>query len=113
MYFSKFLEISQLRSGSIASLRLLWPLIGKCHRLQITYMCLYDSRIISDRITGFLPQVTCEGQVIGAIVAETQTEAQRAAKAVKVQYEELEPIITIEVTYALMYIVSTYFKYYL
>ena len=60
-------------------------------------MCLYESRIISDRVTGFLPQVTCEGQVIGAIVAETQTEAQRAAKAVKVQYEELEPIITIEV----------------
>ena len=38
-----------------------------------------------------------QGQVIGAIVAEDQLIAQRAAKAVMVEYEELEPIITIEV----------------
>ena len=37
------------------------------------------------------------GQVIGAVVADTQVHAQRAAKAVKVVYEELEPIITIKV----------------
>ena len=42
-------------------------------------------------------QVLCQGQIIGAIVAETQVQAQRAAKCVKVQYEELEPIITIQV----------------
>lgn len=42
-------------------------------------------------------KVTSQGQVIGAIVAETQIIAQRAAKAVKVVYEELQPIIiTIE-----------------
>ena len=44
-------------------------------------------------------QVTCVGQVIGAVLADTQFHAQLAAKAVKVQYEELKPIITIEVRY--------------
>ena len=37
------------------------------------------------------------GQVIGIIVAETQPLAQRAAKAVKIAYEDLPSIITIEV----------------
>lgn len=37
------------------------------------------------------------GQVIGAVVADTQVHAQRAAKVVKVEYEELEPVITIKV----------------
>lgn len=41
-------------------------------------------------------KVTCVGQVIGAIVAETQAQAQRAAKMVKITYEELPRIITIE-----------------
>lgn len=41
--------------------------------------------------------VTSQGQTIGAIVAETQTIAQRAARMVKVEYEDLSPIIvTIE-----------------
>ncbi|XP_069810295.1 xanthine dehydrogenase/oxidase isoform X2 [Dendropsophus ebraccatus] len=40
--------------------------------------------------------VTCVGQVIAAVVADTQEHAQRAAKAVKVTYKELEPIITIQ-----------------
>jgi xanthine dehydrogenase/oxidase len=34
--------------------------------------------------------------VIGAVLAETKLQAQRAAKAVKITYEELKPIITIE-----------------
>lgn len=42
-------------------------------------------------------QVTCVGQVIGAIVAETQAQAQRAANLVKVTYEDLLRILTIEV----------------
>jgi xanthine dehydrogenase molybdopterin-binding subunit B len=37
------------------------------------------------------------GQVIGAVVADTKIHAQRAAKRVKIVYEELEPIITIKV----------------
>ncbi|KAM4772306.1 xanthine dehydrogenase/oxidase [Rhinophrynus dorsalis] len=40
--------------------------------------------------------VTCVGHVIGAVVADTQEHAQRAAKLVKVSYEELSPIITIQ-----------------
>ena len=37
------------------------------------------------------------GQVIGAMVAETQAQAQRAANSVKVTYEDLPRILTIEV----------------
>ena len=44
-----------------------------------------------------LDQVTCVGQVIGAVVAKTQAQAQRAAKMVKISYEELPRILTIEV----------------
>lgn len=43
-------------------------------------------------------QVHHVGQPIGAIVADTQALAQRGAKLVQIQYEELEPIITIEVS---------------
>lgn len=42
-------------------------------------------------------QVTTQGQVIGLILANDQSTAQRAAKAVKIEYKELTPIITIEV----------------
>lgn len=42
-------------------------------------------------------QVTCVGHIIGAVLADTQLHAQRAAKAVKIQYEELQPIVTIQV----------------
>ena len=55
-------------------------------------------------------QVTCVGQVIGAVLADTQFHAQLAAKAVKVQYEELKPIITIEVRYCSS-IVTLYITY--
>ncbi|CAH3019046.1 unnamed protein product, partial [Porites evermanni] len=41
-------------------------------------------------------KVTCVGQVIGAVVAKTQAQAQRAAKMVKISYEELPRILTIE-----------------
>lgn len=47
------------------------------------------------------------GQVIGAVVADTQVHAQRAAKAVKVEYEELEPVITIKVRSYIL----TFWKY--
>ena len=39
------------------------------------------------------------GQIIGVVLAHNQPLAQRAAKAVKVSYEDIEPsIITIEVS---------------
>ncbi len=44
-----------------------------------------------------LLQVSCVGQVIGVIVADDRDIAKRAAKLVKVDYEELPAIITIEV----------------
>uniref|UniRef100_A0A3Q3LRE0 Xanthine dehydrogenase/oxidase n=1 Tax=Labrus bergylta TaxID=56723 RepID=A0A3Q3LRE0_9LABR len=50
----------------------------------------HDETVLAHR------QVTCVGHIIGAVVADTQLHAQRAAKAVRVQYEELQPIITIQ-----------------
>lgn len=43
-------------------------------------------------------QVTCVGQIIAAVVADSKAIARRAAKLVKVSYEELDAIITLEVT---------------
>ena len=44
-------------------------------------------------------QVVHQGQVIGAVLADTLTNAQRAAAAVLVQYDVMEPIITIAVSH--------------
>uniref|UniRef100_A0A8C2TTF7 Xanthine dehydrogenase/oxidase n=1 Tax=Coturnix japonica TaxID=93934 RepID=A0A8C2TTF7_COTJA len=41
-------------------------------------------------------QVTCVGHIIGAVIADTQEHSRRAAKAVKIKYEELKPIVTIQ-----------------
>uniref|UniRef100_A0A4W3HK72 Xanthine dehydrogenase n=1 Tax=Callorhinchus milii TaxID=7868 RepID=A0A4W3HK72_CALMI len=49
-----------------------------------------DETVFADR------EVTCVGHIIGAVVADTQHHAQMAAKAIKVTYEELKPIITIQ-----------------
>ena len=43
------------------------------------------------------------GQVIGGIVAETQAQAQKAAQLVKVTYEDLPRILTIEVKCSLLH----------
>ncbi|XP_077439045.1 xanthine dehydrogenase/oxidase [Vanacampus margaritifer] len=51
---------------------------------------MHDETVLADG------QVTCVGHIIGAVVADTQLHAQRAAKAVRIQYEELQPIITIQ-----------------
>ncbi|KAF3688302.1 Xanthine dehydrogenase/oxidase Xanthine dehydrogenase [Channa argus] len=51
---------------------------------------VYDETVLASH------QVTCVGHIIGAVVADTQLHAQRAAKAVKVQYKELQPVITIQ-----------------
>lgn len=65
--------------------------------------CLFDQSGDSVRLTTRLMmfpsclQVTCVGHIIGAVVADTQIHAQRAAKAVRIQYEELQPVVTIQV----------------
>ncbi|XP_061540250.1 xanthine dehydrogenase/oxidase isoform X1 [Phycodurus eques] len=51
---------------------------------------MHDETVLADG------QVTCVGHIIGAVVADTQLHAQRAAKAIRIQYEELQPIITIQ-----------------
>lgn len=51
---------------------------------------VYDETVLAQG------EVTCVGHVIGAVVAQTQAEAQRAAKSVKIQYQELPAIITIQ-----------------
>nr|XP_060484998.1 xanthine dehydrogenase/oxidase-like [Panthera onca] len=43
-------------------------------------------------------KVTCIGHIIGAVVTDTREHAQRAAQAVRITYEDLPAIITIEVT---------------
>ena len=52
---------------------------------------LLDEEVFADGKVNFL------GQIIGMIVAEGQPLAQRAAKLVKVMYEDLPSVITIEV----------------
>ncbi|KAJ0067290.1 hypothetical protein NL108_015816 [Boleophthalmus pectinirostris] len=51
---------------------------------------VYDETVLAQG------EVTCVGHVIGAVVAETQADAQRAAKMVKVQYQDLPAVITIQ-----------------
>lgn len=53
--------------------------------------------IIHDEHVFVIDKVFSQGQVIGAIVADNQTLAQRAARMVKIEYEDLSPVIvTIE-----------------
>ncbi|XP_053917784.1 xanthine dehydrogenase/oxidase isoform X2 [Cuculus canorus] len=40
--------------------------------------------------------VTCVGHIIGAVLADTQEHSRRAAKTVKIKYEDLKPIVTIQ-----------------
>ncbi|XP_038045213.1 xanthine dehydrogenase/oxidase-like [Patiria miniata] len=51
---------------------------------------VYDDVLYADKT------VNCVGQVIGVIVADNQAIAQRAAKLVRVEYEELPAVFTIE-----------------
>jgi xanthine dehydrogenase/oxidase len=53
---------------------------------------------MGDEMLFAVDKVKYVGDSIGVIVAENQAVAQRAARMVKVEYEELPPIITIEVS---------------
>ncbi|TRY88303.1 hypothetical protein DNTS_016695 [Danionella cerebrum] len=54
---------------------------------NMTGPVVYDETVFAD------DKVTCVGHIVGAIVADNQAHAQRAAKAVKISYEELQPVI--------------------
>jgi len=54
--------------------------------------------ILQDDVVFASGKVTCCGQVVACVVAETQALSQTASRLVKVQYKDLEPVIvTIEV----------------
>ncbi|XP_066551006.1 xanthine dehydrogenase/oxidase [Amia ocellicauda] len=57
---------------------------------NMTGPAVYDETVFAE------DKVTCVGHIIGAIVADTKAHAQRAARAVKISYKELKPIITIQ-----------------
>jgi len=42
--------------------------------------------------------VTYAGQLVGMVVAETRMQARTAAKAVNITYEDLQTVLTIEVS---------------
>ncbi|XP_050304513.1 xanthine dehydrogenase-like isoform X2 [Anthonomus grandis grandis] len=50
--------------------------------------------VIHDEKVFYFDKVTAHGQIIAALVAKDQNTAQRAARLVKVQYEDLQPVIT-------------------
>ncbi|KAI0235300.1 Xanthine dehydrogenase/oxidase [Lamellibrachia satsuma] len=52
--------------------------------------------IVPDQTIFAVDKVLHQGQIIGAVIAETRAQAVRAAKAVVVKYEELTPILTIQ-----------------
>ncbi|KAM4602225.1 xanthine dehydrogenase/oxidase isoform 2-T2 [Polymixia lowei] len=54
---------------------------------NMTGPVFHDETVLADRM------VVCVGQIIGAVVADTQAHAQRAAKAVKITYQDLQPVI--------------------
>ena len=55
-------------------------------------------------------QVTRIGQPIGAVIADNKVHAQRAAKMVKIEYENINPIIvTIEVKFHHLFLCSNTF----
>nr|XP_033794956.1 xanthine dehydrogenase/oxidase [Geotrypetes seraphini] len=68
----------------------------------VCFICAED--IPGKNVTGLLHDetvfaedvVVCVGHIVGGIVADTKEHAQRAAKVVKITYEELTPIITIQ-----------------
>ncbi len=66
--------------------------------VKLCYFCIREHFFVSHTSSSLsLFQVTCVGQVIGLVVADNKAIAQLAAKLVKVDYEELPAIITIEV----------------
>ncbi|XP_066863023.1 xanthine dehydrogenase/oxidase [Kogia breviceps] len=55
-----------------------------------------ETGLFNDETVFAKDKVTCVGHIIGAVVADTPEHAQRAAHGVKVTYEDLPAVITIE-----------------
>ncbi|XP_074187956.1 xanthine dehydrogenase/oxidase isoform X2 [Rhinolophus sinicus] len=55
-----------------------------------------ETGIFNDETVFAKDKVTCVGHIIGAVVTDTPEHAQRAAQGVKITYEDLPAIITIE-----------------
>ena len=53
----------------------------------------YHGPVFHDEEVFASEKVTCYGQIIGAVVAVNQSIAQKAARMIEVQYEDLEPLI--------------------
>ena len=56
----------------------------------------FATAITQDELVFAEDTVHCQGQVVGAVVAEDRDTAQRAARLVKVEYRDLPTIITME-----------------
>ncbi|KAK2857221.1 hypothetical protein Q5P01_005956 [Channa striata] len=102
--FENELYLSLVTSGK-AHARIVSIDASAAERMPGVVCCVFAEDIPGSNATGTIEydetvlashQVTCVGHIIGAVVADTQLHAQKAAKAVKVQYEELEPVITIQ-----------------
>lgn len=64
--------------------------------------------IVHDEKVFYTEEVTSQGQIIGGIVAIDQITAQRAARKVKVEYEDIHPVV-VSIEDAIKY--SSYFEY--
>jgi len=56
----------------------------------------FQTAIIRDELVFAVDEVFCHGMIIGAIVAKDQDTAQRAARMVEVEYQDLPAIVTME-----------------
>ena len=57
---------------------------------------MFATAIIKDELVFAVDEVFCVGMIIGAVVAKDQETAQRAARLVQVEYQDLPAIVTME-----------------
>ena len=57
---------------------------------------LFNTAVVRDELVFAEDEVFCVGMIIGGIVAKDQETAQRAARLVKVEYQDLPAIVTME-----------------
>ena len=57
---------------------------------------IFGTAVFKDEVVFAEDRVYCVGMIIGLIIADSQENAQKASRMVKIEYKELPPIITIE-----------------